>query len=95
MKTEEDEEREVDDLHLLRAELERAEIVGRMRELECSQRLVSLPMTQTTDRHHRGLYGLREEDVVENLIKAEYGKQKIFVHPVSGREKLKWRERSG
>ena len=86
VKAEEDEEREENELHFLRAELERAEVMARIREFEFSQRLMSVPVTQNTDKHHRGLYGLREGDVVENLINAEYGKQRVFQHPVSGRE---------
>ena len=86
VQAQEDEEREENELHFLRAELERTAVMTRIRAFEFSQRLMSVPVTQNTDKHHRGLYGLREGDVVENLINAEYGKQRVFQHPVSGRE---------
>ncbi len=48
-----------------------------------------------TDRHHQGFFGLREDDVVaENILNAEFNKQKICTHPVSaGSKKLPGRER--
>jgi hypothetical protein len=60
-----------------------AHIQNRMIELECSQRIMYVSIQ---DKHHRGLYGLREEIVIENLINAEYGKHKTYVHSRSGRE---------
>ena len=89
---EKEENDEVSELQRLRLQLERMEIQSRLKELEFAQHLraQSKPdaaMAQASiDKHHRGLYGLRETDVVENLINAEFDKQKTWVHPVSQRE---------
>ncbi len=39
-----------------------------------------------TDRHHHNFFGFREDGVVENIINAEFGKQKSWVHSVAGME---------
>ena len=57
--------------------------MARVRELEFAQHF--RPPT-ATNKHHQGLYGLREEDLIENLINAEFSKQKICLHPLSHRE---------
>ena len=54
-----------------------------MRELEFAQHIRS-PVTAS--KHHQGLYGLREECLIEDLINMEFNKQKIYLHPISHRE---------
>ena len=79
------------EVQLLRIQLERMELQSRLKDLELAQILRANQQNAATaqtfpDKHHRGLYGLRETDVVENLIQAEFDKQKTWVHPVSSRE---------
>ena len=82
---------EMSELKRLRTQLEWMEIQSRLKEFEFAQALTQAkqkvqPTQGPTDKHHRGLYGLREADVVENLIQAEFDKQKTWIHPVSNRE---------
>ena len=77
---------EMSELQRLRIQLERMEIRSRLAVLEQNAKVSATAAQTPTDKHHRGLFGLREEDVVENLINAAYGKQKTWLHPVSGRE---------
>ena len=61
-------------------------IVERLRELERSHHLQTPPMATAEDKHRQGLYGLREEGIIESLIDAEFGRHKIYLHPFSNRE---------
>jgi len=70
---------------MLREKQERLEIQEKIAILQKRSTQMGTDDTTSDDKYHQGLYGLREKDVVENLIKAEYTKQKTWVHPVSGR----------
>ena len=96
---EEDEDTEVEvkkDLnnHELAELLKRMEIMHRIKEIEHAQHLRDAELAsvrrvvakEPADRAHTGLYGLRENNLVENMIKAECAKHKVWTHPVSGRE---------
>ena len=69
-----------------RQDREMTAIIERLRELERSHHLQITPMAIAKDKHHQGLYGLREEGVIESLIDAEFGRHKIYLHPFSNRE---------
>ena len=86
-----------DEIRRLRKQVERMEILLKLKELERGVTLkkstkaaqaatpsgvVSVP----TDQQHRGYYGLREDAIVENLIQSEFNKHKTWTHPESGRE---------
>ena len=78
---------------ILAERLQRMEILNRMRELEHAQLLRDVELENarrgvvvTSGRVHTGLYGLREDSLVENLINTECDKHKVWTHPVSGRE---------
>jgi hypothetical protein len=74
--------------------LQRMEIVNRMKELEHAQLLRDAGLanvrqgvtTTPADRAYTGLYGLRENNLVENLINTECAEHKVRTHPVSGKE---------
>jgi hypothetical protein len=83
VKTEEEEGTRELRMRILRQELQEAEIMARMRELENAQH-IRPPVT--AGKHHQGLYGLREECLIEDLINMEFSKQKVYLHPVSNRE---------
>ena len=44
------------------------------------------PERSSANKAYNGLYGLRDNDLVESLINAECDKHKVWVHPVSGKE---------
>ena len=88
------EDKDLDKMQLVKR-LERMEILNRMRELEHVQLLrdaelanvrKGVVVTAHADRAFTGLYGLRENNLVENLINTECAKHKMWIHPVSGRE---------
>ena len=82
------------DNHELTELLKRMEIMHRIKEIEHAQHLRDAELAsvrrvvakEPADRAHTGLYGLRENNLVENMIKAECAKHKVWTHPVSGRE---------
>ena len=90
----EGEDEDLDNMQL-EQRLQRMEILNRMRELEHVQLLrdaelanvrKGVVVTAHADRAFTGLYGLRENNLVENLINTECAKHKVWTHPVSGRE---------
>ena len=92
----EQETQEVCDLdnQQLAEQLQRMEIINRIEELKHAQLIRDAELanvrqgavTVYADRAHTGLYGLRENNLVEDLINTECAKHKIWTHPVSGKE---------
>ena len=80
------EKEQQEEIKLLREYVARLETEKSLKLKQELAAKVAATSADATDKQHQGLFGLREDQVVEDIINAEYGKQKIWTHPISGME---------